>query len=46
MTCMNPIIYLVIYHVVCMVISYVVCDFVIIGAYCLSRIHVTFFTLV
>jgi hypothetical protein len=40
------IIYLVIYIVVCLSISYVVCDIVIIGAYCLSQIHVTFITLV
>jgi hypothetical protein len=40
------IIYLVIYLVVCMFISYVVCDIVIVGAYCLSQIHVTFITIV
>jgi hypothetical protein len=36
----------VIYLVMCMLNSYVVCDIVIVGAYCLSQIHVTFITLV
>jgi hypothetical protein len=36
----------IIYLVVCMFISYVVCDIVIVGAYCQSRIHATIITLV